>query len=383
MFDSIHLKYVLAAAVAAVVLAVMQSPARAEFAAPLLQCSAVAQPAHLTNCGTDPFVRGSVRIDDAGHMEVAVVGAAANATYAIQFRSPDGSHSTPVLDSLNTNASGNGHISKDKEFAMGQAGAGIVVLSRTGEDQFVSGFGVQQPGPDFRGSLVKCGDVNVPAALAPCGGDPLKSGSFDLESDDGDLTINLRGAAANQMYAAVIRAASGTQLTLGSVSTNSKGNGTLTENPAITSATVGSGTLVLTRNGSDEYLGGFKVTRTPGPRAASKSSLVRCIEVNLGPALPNCGTDPLDHGSAMIDQSGKASFELSGAAPMTTYELFFRPLDGSAASDMDTNVQLKTDPNGNGHAAGSFGAASGKTGSGSFVVKGGGFDQFVPGFTIK
>jgi hypothetical protein len=71
---------------------------------------------------------------------------------------------------------------------------------------------------------------------------------------------------------------------------------------------------------------------------------------------------------------------LSGARSKTAYEVFFRPINNSG--DTDTGLALTTDQSGNAKGSRSF-VKSGTTGAGTFVVKGGGFDEFLTGFAVK
>lgn len=357
----------------------------ASFRAPLVQCASVTTPALLSGCGSDPLTRGAASVNDQGDVEIVVVGAGAGETYAAVFRSPDGSSSFSI-GNLATDGNGNGTIRKDSFFSLGKAGAGNIVLTRGALDEYVTGIRVKSTnpgshaGPDFRPALIRCGDVNVPGAAPNCGTDTLKSGSVDIESDDGDLSIQVNGASANSNYAAVLRAPNGTELPIGGFGTNSKGKGRLNVSSDFAPGTIGSGTVALKRSGADQFLSGFKVTQKPAPKTLTKSNLVRCIDVNLPPSLSNCGTDPLNHGSAQLDQNGKLQVSLGGALPTTAYEVYFRPIDNSG--DADTGLALTTNQNGNAKGSKSY-VKSGTTGSGNFVVKSGGFDQFVTGFAVK
>jgi hypothetical protein len=358
----------------------------ASLSAPLVQCASVAVPAVLSGCGSDPLTRGAASINDQGDLEIVVVGAGANQTYTAVFRSPDGT-TLSSIGNLVTDASGNGTITKNTLFALGKAGAGNIVLART-VDEYVTGISVKSAspgshaGPDFRPALIRCSDVNVPGAGSNCGTDTLKSGSVDIESDDGDLSIEISGASARSTYTAALRPVSGSALNLGSLGTDSKGKGRLDLSSAFPAGTLGTGTVALQRNGDshDQFLSGFKVTQKPTPKTLTKSNLVRCLDVNLPPSLAGCGLDPLNHGSAQLDQNGKLEVGLSGARSKTAYEVFFRPINNSG--DTDTGLALTTDQSGNAKGSRSF-VKSGTTGAGTFVVKGGGFDEFLTGFAVK
>lgn len=389
MLSSSRLKSLTVAFVTALTIGAMQGSANADpFRAPLLQCTKVTTPALLSTCAApssqDPIGKGEVRIADDGDLEIAVNSGGATEVYTVSFRSPDGSKSAG-LGTLSTDANGNGKLQAHPAIAGGKAGAGIVVLSRSGSDQYVSGIAVEPPQePDFQSPLVACAAVNFPAGLAGCGTDKLKSGRVQVDGDNGTLMIQLQGAQASKSYSAVLRAPNGTELMLGTFGTDSHGNGQLMETGEFSSGTVASGTVVLKRGGSDQFLGGFKVNQRPTPPPQAKSGLVRCLDVSAPALTDACGTDPLSQGIAQTEASGKLHVNLTGAAPNTKYEVFYRPLD-RPGPDVDTMLSVATDQNGNGDAmeASSTFETSGKIGSGSFIVKGGGLVQFVPGFLVK
>lgn len=351
----------------------------ASFYAPLVECGSVTAPKALAGCGSDPLGHGTVSVNNTGDVTIDIHGAGANVAYAAVFRSPDGSTST-ALGTVNTGPKGNGEFHKHVALALGQVGAGNVVLTRSGSDQYVSGFSITG-GAGFRPSLVTCSSVNNPAALAGCGTDTLKDGDVAVEGDDGSLDIRIKGASASVNYAVVLRGPDGTELPLGNVNTTAQGRGELIMSAAFAPNAIGSGTVVLKRNGSDQFLSGFAVTEKPRPPVLSKSSLVQCQSLTL-PALSSCGTDPLTSGSASVAQSGKLQVQLIGAAPQTKYEVFFRPVDNSG--DIDTGLTMTTGTKGNAHGSTTF-PPSGTVASGNFVVKefGGAADQYLTGFTVK
>jgi hypothetical protein len=349
----------------------------ASFNAPLVECGLVTLPDALVGCGSDPLVKGDASIEETGEVEIVVQGGGASTSYAAVFHAPDGSSPIP-LGTLNTDSKGNGTLHKKSVLTLGKIGAGSVVLTRTGSDQYVSGLSING-GPNFRPALVRCTDVNDPVTLSGCGGDTLKDGSVDVESDDGSLDIRLHGASANVTYTAVLRAPDGTEFSLPNVNTDSKGRGKLISSALFAGSTIGSGTVVFKRAGSHQFPSGFDVTQKPKPNVVIKTDLVRCIDVTL-PVLSNCGTDSLDSGSAQVDQKGKLQVKLNGAAPLTKYSVSFRPLDNSG--DVDGLLSLTTDGSGDTHSSVAY-PPSGTVASGNFVVKGAGFDQFVTGFAVK
>ena len=377
-----------AAAIAmSVVVFMLPGAASAYFNAPLMECSQVTVPAALSNCGSDPLTRGVVSINDQGDLDLVLVGAGASETYSVTYFSADGMHSTVIDDSLTTDAKGNRELQKKVEFSLGSVGVGNVVISRSLQDQYVSGFRVAQvhapAGPDYRERMVRCGAVTVPAAIGNCGTDAFKSGSAEIDARDGDFNVQVTGAAANASYSVVLRSANGNEVAVTTLKTNSKGNGNQPQNLEFPAGTFGSGTIVLTRNGLDQALGGFDVTQKPAPKPAASSGLVRCLDVNFPGALAGCGTDPLTSGSATINSMGKLAVNLNGAAASSSYEVFFRPLNNDSSGDKDTGIAIATNANGDGKGTSSSFAISGSIGAGSFVVESGGFDQFVAGFSVK
>ena len=336
----------------------------------------------------DPLTRGVVSIDNEGDMDVVLIGAGAPAlVYQILFRSPDGTQSV-TLTTITTGASGNANKEQNIAFALGKMGAGNIVLTRSGLDQYVSGIHIAaseapQSGPDTHVELMSCNKVNIfTNALTNCGTDSFKNGFAEFESNSGTIDIEVTGAAANASYVAVLRSPNGNELALGTIATNSKGNGqTPGSTPPIAFSTFASGTVVLTRSGKDQALGGFRVTIKPKPRPAAAAGLVRCIDVTYPPLsldsgsdvpLSNCGTDPLTSGSAVLSVSGTLTVSLTGAAPSSTYTVAFRPIDGGGSADTPSLLSLTTNASGNGKASKTGAIAAGSIGSGNFVVQSGG-----------
>ncbi len=382
-----HVVSILAAVVGGVALGLLPGSARAYYSAPLVECQAVTSPAALTNCGTDPLTLGSASIDDEGDLTVSISGAATNATYSLSF-GQDAATATALTPKLNTGGQGNGLLIKAVAFPLGKLGAGNLFLSRVGSTQFVTGIAIEMNGgnrarADFRPELVSCSKVNVPPAIsaAVCGTDAFKNGQVAVDSVDGDVNIQVQGAAASVTYGVALRSGA-TNLTIGTgnLATNSHGNGQLVASNVFSAGTMGAGTVVLTREGKDQAYSGFRVSLKPRPKAASTTGLVRCIDVTEGGSLTGCGTDPLGSGSAVLGQHGVLNVTLDGAAPSTTYTVVFRPINGTA--DIATPISITTDVNGNGKDSGTIGA-SGTVGSGNFVVQDDGTDEFLTGFSIN
>ncbi len=368
----------------------LPSSAFAYFSAPLVECQAVTLPVALSGCGTDPMTSGSASIDDEGDLDIALSGAAASATYTVALVGPGGSFALP---DLKTGPEGNGVLTKPVFFSLGKIGAGNIVLSRDSSTQFVTGIAIEQSGgnhsrDDFRPELVSCSAVNVGTAVTGCGSDAFKNGQVSVDSVDGDVNVQVEGAAASVSYTAVLRSGASDLTLCAALATDSKGNGQCTASALFSAGTIGSGTVVLTRNISgtvtDEAYSGFRVSLKPRPKPAAVSGLVRCADVTYGlggSSLSGCGSDPLSSGSAVLGNKGVLTVDLTGAAPTTTYEVFFRPVDSTGSSDTDTTIAITTDSTGSGKGSKTIAPAS-TVGSGNFVVKSGGDDEFLTGFTV-
>ena len=357
----------------------------ATFDAPLLQCKAVTTPAALTTCATvqDPLKRGGATINDQGDVTVIVIGAATNTTYAVSLVSNDGAHTTS-LGNLKTGAEGDGAFRKDAFFKFGTVGAGNVVLTSGGAEEFVTGLSISSNGlesaRDFQPALVRCTDVTVPAALSACGSDSLSRGRVDIENSDGALSIHVTGARPSTSYTALLRSPTGATTPLGTVGpTNKAGNGMLIVAAAFAPGTIGSGEVVLQSSSTDQFVSGFRVDQKFVRPEVSASNLVACGSVT-DPILSNCGSDPLDRGSYEVNAAGAVNVKLQGASPSTNYELFFRPLDNSG--DMDTGIAVPTNALGNAETALKKFFTSNTVASGTFVVKSGTFDEFVAGYEL-
>jgi len=358
------------------------------FDAPLEQCKAVTTPAALSNCAAtqDPLKGGGATISDQGDVTVTAYGAATNTTYAVSFVSNDGTKTTSI-GNLKTGPDGNGAFRKDAFFKFGTVGAGDIVLTSGGGEEFVTGLTVSSNGlesrRDFQPGLVRCTDVTVPGALSSCGSDSLSSGRVDVENPDGALAIHIYGARPGTNYTAILLSAGGKSSALGTVGpTNAAGNATLIVPNEFPASTIGSGEVVLQSGGTDEFVSGFKVDEKFVRPEVSDSNLVACGSVT-DPILANCGSDPLDKGYYKVEAGGQISVTLEGANPSTNYEAWFRPLDDSG--DVDTGVAVPTNAEGNAKTGpkGGFFAAN-TVASGTIVIKeqGSTEDQFVAAFEV-
>ena len=374
----------------AVTLALLLAPALAHaqtFSAALDRCQSVTVPNTLMNCGTDPLKRGIAIISDQGDVTVAVSGAATDTTYAVTFVSGDGTQNTS-LGSLMTGSHGDGALQKYAFFKFGTVGAGNVVLSSGGIEEFVSGLAISSNGlesdPDFQPGLVRCTDVTVPGMLSGCGSDSLTAGHVDIENDDGAMSIRVHGARPVTSYTAIFRSPNaGAATPIGTVGpTDAAGNATLVVPSAFAAGTIGSGSIVLQTSSTDQFVSGFKVNERFVRPEVSASNLVPCGDVT-DPADLVCGSDPLDEGAYEVNAAGQVTVKLTGADVSTNYELFFRPLDNSG--DVDTGIALPTNSKGNAVIGPKAFFTPKTVASGTFVVKrqdNESVDQFDPGYRL-
>jgi len=377
-----------AAAMAGMAFSLAPGLARAGgFFGPLVQCSAVTSPAAIESCGSDPLSSGNVAIFNDGEVTVTVTGAAPTTEYLIEFAAPDNSKLTQI-GTVTTNSKGNANFDKEAAFPLNAVGAGNLVVinngstSEAGKDEFYSGLAIEASGgnhdrADYHPSLVVCDAVKVPSSLANCGTDALKSGSVDVQANDGDVIVQVVGAAASQSYTVVFRAINGTSLPVpGTLTTDSSGTGQLMASALFAAGTTGEGVFAIQRNSLDQYLSGFNITQKPPKPRQAHSTLARCANVT-DPVLGNCGTDPLSSGIVNVAPNGTVAVSLDGAQPSTTYSVVFRPLDNSG----DTPVGTLPESNSNGNVPNtkfSF-LKSGMVYSGGFVIQSNSLDEFVPG----
>ena len=257
------------------------------FDARLVRCADVTIPAPLTGCGSDPLSVGLLQIEF-GKLRIIINGAERDATYTILLRSPGGG---PVvtLGTVTTNHGGHGQV-EARVFDQGDVASGFIVLRRAGNDQFVSGIrlvgggsgrgsgqgddeddqGENGDDEEFDAQLVRCADVNVPAALSPCGTDPLQEGEAEVEKHGG-LEIKLRHAAANATYDIVLRPLRGADLPLGTLTTDAEGNARVERTGVFAPPAKVAGLIVLRRNGVDQFVQGFRVHTLAAVLPSSRS----------------------------------------------------------------------------------------------------------------
>ena len=377
---------------ASVGLCLVSGLARAQtFDAPLVKCQSVTTPAVLTTCAAsqDPLTRGGATISAQGDVTVIVFGAATNTTYNVSLVSNDGTQ-TLAIDSFMTDASGDGYLRKDAYFKFGTVGAGNVVLSSSGGEEFVTGILISSNGlesaRDFQPGLVRATDVTVPGTLSNFRSDPLASGRVDVENDDGALSIHVNGARPATTYTAILRSpgASPTTTAIGPLSATDKhGDAKLVIDSEFAASTIGSGEVVLQSGSTDEFVSGFKVDQKFIPPKVSASNLEPCGSVTF-PALSNCGSDPLDSGSYEVNATGGVKVTLAGANPSTNCSYY----SGHSTIRVTPIRASRSRPNALGNAWTGFKSFSDFTkdtiASGTFVVKHktDTLDQFVSGYEI-
>jgi hypothetical protein len=380
-------------------------PKGAELEAALARCEDV-NIESLEDCGIDPLTNGKAKINKNGDVKVVVVGGEPEVTYGVYFRSIDDSEEK--IGELTTDSDGDGNFEQKGLFSSNDVGSGNIVLQREVEaiikDQFVTAFkviaevveiedegsedeGSDDEEPEFEAGLVRCGEINRPVALNPddCGSDELQKGKVEIDHEDGDVEVEVSKAKPNVSYTVFYRPLSGgDDIFIGSLATNSKGNGEMEVEGFFYPLDIGSGNIVLQREELDQFMTGFHVTKkAKAMKAVFKSGMVECREVNQGTSPPsqlsNCGTDSLEKGDVIIDEKGLVRVLLVHAEPNTEYEVCYRPIDGSP--EIDLEMVVKTNPAGNANKKQKW-FDIGTVGSGNVVLKRSGNDQFVTGFRV-
>jgi len=113
----------------------------------------------------------------------------------------------------------------------------------------------------FEAGLVRCADVTEPTRLTNCGTDPLQEGVVEI-SEEGELEVQVVGAAPRVVYSVAYRSLNGSGLrVLGEVITNAQGNGHFDAEHTFAPGQVGSGNVVLRRAGRDQCVTGFKARK--------------------------------------------------------------------------------------------------------------------------
>ena len=235
---------------------------RRELEANLVACAAVNTPAPLAGCGTDTLRNGKAEIEE-GDVKVEVSGDA-NLTYAVVFRGLGGGADVP-LGTLTTDKKGKGALKAKDVVPDDVTGSGNLVLQRDGFDQFITGFQSMRKRPAmvarFQVGLLRCADVNTLAPLAGCGFDQLNKGEVVID-DKGDVNVHVMGAVARSTYEVVfVSADATTEVSLGTLTTNPAGNGNVIVRDAFPVGARGVGHVILKRDGIDEFVTGFAVSR--------------------------------------------------------------------------------------------------------------------------
>lgn len=233
-----------------------------ELEATLVPCADINTPASLANCGTDTFKSGKAAIDD-GDVKVELT-AEPNTSYTVVFRGLRGGNDSPV-GIVFTDNKGKGFLKVRNVVADDVVGAGNIVLQRDGFDQFITGFQSIRKRPAinarFQVGLLRCGDVNTLAPLTGCGFDQLNKGEVIID-DKGDVNVHLMGAVPRSTYEAVFVGADGTtEVSIGLLTTNPAGNGALIVRDFFPVDTRGVGQVIIKRDGVDQFVTGFAVSR--------------------------------------------------------------------------------------------------------------------------
>ena len=355
-------------------------PKGADVKAALVRCADVTSPAPLVGCGDDPLNRGRLEVSRNGDVSAVLMGAQPGVTYDLVLHAASnvmGNVSTALpIAVLATDALGNAAVRWASVFDTGQAGIVAFTLSRNGSVEFVTGFRGEQ---ELEASLVRCGDINTPAPLPACGTDSLKNGKAEIE--EGDVKVELT-AEPNVTYTVVFRGlGGGNDSPVGILFTDKKGKGSLKVKNVVDDEVVGSGNVVLQRDGFDQFITGFQsVRKRPAIVARFQVGLLRCADVNTLAPLTGCGFDQLNKGEAIIDDKGDVSVNVMGAVPRSRYEVFFVSAD--ASTEVSVGI-LETNPAGNGHVSVRDFFPVGTRGVGHVIVKRDGVDQFVTGFAVS
>lgn len=241
----------------------------ADFEAALVRCSEVTVPTPLSNCGSDPLNWGTASINKQGKVQIKIFGAQPNVIYTAVYRSLDGSTEQTLRD-IRTNTAGNANAELTGFFRLNNVGAGTVVLKREGFDQFVTGFIIEVLEPDeitqpnLEAGLVRCSEVNQPTTLSNCGTDRLLEGRAEIGEDVGvsEVEVRVAGAEPNTTYDVILRSPDATtNVPIGTLTTDGRGLGKLEVENFFAPGVVGSGNIVVQRNGLDQFITGFKVSQ--------------------------------------------------------------------------------------------------------------------------
>jgi hypothetical protein len=233
-----------------------------ELEATLVPCADINTPAPLPACGTDAFNSGKAKIDD-GDVTVEL-SAEPNTSYAVVFRGLIGGNDSPI-GLVFTDRKGKGFLKVRNAVDDDAAGAGNIVLQRDGFDQFITGFQSIRKRPAivarFQVGLLQCGDVNTLASLTGCGFDQLNKGEVIID-DKGDVNVHVMGAVPRSTYEVFfVSADATTEVSVGTLTTNPAGNGHVIVRDFFPVGARGVGHVVVKRDGVDQFVTGFAVSR--------------------------------------------------------------------------------------------------------------------------
>jgi len=233
-----------------------------ELNATLVRCEDINTPASLPACGSDALKSGKAEVDD-GDVKVDLT-AEPNTSYTVVFRGLGGGNDSP-LGVLFTDKKGKGSVKAKNVVDDEVTGAGNVVLQRDGFDQFITGFQSIRKRPAivarFQVGLVRCADVNTLAPFTGCGFDQLNKGEAIID-DKGDVNVHVMGAVPRSAYDVVFVGADGTtEVAVGTLTTNPAGNGNLIVRDVFAVGARGVGHIILKRDGADQFVTGFAVSR--------------------------------------------------------------------------------------------------------------------------
>jgi hypothetical protein len=234
---------------------------RHELEAGLVACAAINTPGALGGCGADTFKGGKASIDE-GDLKVELSGEP-NLTYDVVFRGLGGGD--VALGTLSTDKKGKGALKVQDAVSEDVAGAGNVVLQRDGLDQFITGFQSTRKRPAilarFHVGLLRCAEVNTLAPLADCGFDQINKGDVIID-DKGDVNVHVMGAVPRSTYEVFfVSADATTEVAVGTLTTNPAGNGHAIVRDVFAVGTRGVGHVVVKRDGVDQFVTGFAVSR--------------------------------------------------------------------------------------------------------------------------
>jgi hypothetical protein len=233
-----------------------------ELEATLVPCADINTPAPLPACGTDTFTSGKAKVDD-GDVTVEL-SAEPNTSYTVVFRGLRGGNDS-AIGIVFTDKKGKGFLKVKNVVDDDVTGAGNIVLQRDGFDQFITGFQSIRKRPAvvarFQVGLLQCADVNTLAPLTGCGFDQLNKGEVVID-DKGDVNVHVMGAVPRSRYEIFfVSEDATTEVSVGILETNPAGNGHAVVRDFFPVGARGVGQVILKRDGVDQFVTGFAVSR--------------------------------------------------------------------------------------------------------------------------